>query len=107
MTAGAGLVMSQSAQPLATHPGEAEIAAAVADAASASEPLLVCGNGTKIGMLRPVQTARSLSTRDHAGITLYAPKELIISARAGTPLPEIEAALGEREQHLIDEAPDL
>ena len=81
--------------------------ASVADAASAREPLLVCGNGTKLGMLRPVQAARSLSTRDHTGITLYAPKELIISARAGTPLPEIEAALAEHGQHLIAEPPDL
>jgi glycolate oxidase FAD binding subunit len=86
---------------------EASIAAAVADAASAGEPLLISGNSTKLGMLRPVQAARSLSTRDHAGITLYSPKELIISARAGTPLPEIEAALAERGQHLIAEPPDL
>ena len=87
--------------------GEKTIAAAVADAASAGEPLLVCGNGTKLGMLRPVQAARSLSTRQHTGITLYAPKELIISARAGTPLPEIEAALAECGQHMIAEPPDL
>ena len=58
-------------------------------------------------MLRPVQAARSLSTSGHTGITLYAPKELIISARAGTPLPEIEAALAEHGQHLIAEPPDL
>ncbi|HET8997131.1 MAG TPA: glycolate oxidase subunit GlcE [Acetobacteraceae bacterium] len=87
-------------------PGEAACAAAIAEAASASEPLLVCGNGTKQAMLRPVQAARSLSTRHHSGITLYAPKELIISARAGTPLPEIEAALTEHGQHLIAEPPD-
>ena len=47
-------------------------------------------------MLRPVQAARTLSTAGLSGITLYAPKELIISARAGTPLPEIEAALDRR-----------
>ncbi len=88
-------------------PGEQEIAASVAAAASASEPLLVCGNGTKLGMLRPVQAARSLSTRNHSGITLYAPTELVISARAGTPLADIEAALAERGQHLIAEPPDL
>ena len=87
--------------------GEASVAAAVADAATAAQPLLVCGNGTKLGMLRPVQAAGSLSTRHHAGITLYAPKELIISARAGTPLPDIEAALAEHGQHLIAEPPDL
>jgi glycolate oxidase FAD binding subunit len=86
---------------------ETAIAAAVADAARAAEPLLVWGNGTKQGMLRPVQAARSLSTREHTGITFYAPKELVLSARAGTPLPDIQAALAEQGQHLISEPPDL
>ncbi len=45
--------------------------------------------------------------RRTVGINLYAPKELIISAWAGTPLPEIEAALTEAGQHLIAEPPDL
>ena len=101
------LTLGASHLDLSREAGEVSIAAAVADAAKAGEPLLVCGNGTKIGMLRPVQAARSLSMRDHTGITLYAPKELIISARAGTPLPEIEAALAEHGQHLIAEPPDL
>ncbi|HXA23178.1 MAG TPA: glycolate oxidase subunit GlcE [Acetobacteraceae bacterium] len=86
---------------------ESGIATAVAEAAEAREPLLVVGNGTKSGMLRPVQAARSLSTRNHAGITLYSPNELVISARAGTPLAEIEATLAERGQHIIAEPPDL
>ena len=58
-------------------------------------------------MLRPVQAARTLSTRNLTGITLYSPRELILSARAGTPLAEIEAALAEHHQHLIAEPPDL
>lgn len=89
------------------NPGEAAFAATVAEAAAAREPLLVSGNGTKQGMLRPVQAARSLSTSELTGITLYAPKELVITARAGTPLPEIEAALTQHGQHLIAEPPDL
>jgi glycolate oxidase FAD binding subunit len=67
----------------------------------------VCGRGTKSGMLRPVQAARSLSTRNLSGVTLYSPQELIISARAGTPLTEIEAVVAERGQHIIAEPPDL
>ena len=86
---------------------ESEIAAAVLAAYDANEPLLVLGNGTKAGLLRPVQAARSLSVRNHAGITLYSPTELIVSARAGTPVRELEAALAERGQHLIAEPPDL
>ena len=48
-----------------------------------------------------------ISTAGLTGITLYAPKELIISARAGTPLHEIEATLAAHGQHLIAEPPDL
>jgi glycolate oxidase FAD binding subunit len=86
---------------------EESILATVADAVRLREPLLIQGNGTKAGFLRPVQAARTLSTSGLSGINLYAPKELIISAWAGTPLPVIEAALAEGGQHLIAEPPDL
>ena len=86
---------------------EDSIVAAVAEAVRAREPLLIQGNGTKANMLRPVQAARTLSTAGLSGINLYAPKELIISAWAGTPLPEIEAALTAAGQHMIAEPPDL
>ena len=83
---------------------EADIARQVA---AAREPLLVRGAGTKSGMLRLVQAAATITTVGLTGITLYAPKELIISARAGTPLHEIETALAAEGQHLIAEPPDL
>lgn len=86
---------------------EAGVAELVRAAHAAREPLAVEGNGTKRGMLRPVQAARTLSTRALAGITLYRPTELVISARAGTPIPEIEATLAAKGQHLIAEPPDL
>lgn len=86
---------------------EAGIADVVRAARARAEPLLVHGRGSKLGMLRPVQAAGSLSTRNHAGIGLYAPNELILSAKAGTALSEVEAALAEGGQHLIAEPPDL
>ena len=86
---------------------EEGIADAVRGARARGEPLLVRGLGSKLGMLRPVQAAGSLSTRNHAGIGLYAPNELILSARAGTMLAEVEAALASGGQHLIAEPPDL
>jgi glycolate oxidase FAD binding subunit len=92
---------------LAAPLDEAGVASAIAEAAAANEPLLVCGNGTKTKMLRPVQAARSLSVRNLTGITLRAPKEMVISARAGTSLAEIEAAVAEDNQYLIGEPPDL
>lgn len=85
---------------------EEAVAAVVAEAAAAGTPLAIEGNGTKRAMLRPVQAARTLSLRNLGGITLYRPQELILAARAGTPLPEIEAALAEHGQHLIAEPPD-
>jgi glycolate oxidase FAD binding subunit len=94
--------------PVAAAPAdERALVAAVTEAARNGEPLLVAGNGTKSGMLRPVQAARSLSTRNLTGITLYSPNELVISARAGTPLAEVEATLAEHGQHIIAEPPDL
>lgn len=86
---------------------EPAVAQAVAAAHLAGEPLLVRGGGTKASMLRPVQAARSLSTRNLSGITLFSPQELIISARSGTPLAEVEARLAESGQHIIAEPPDL
>ncbi|MCA3350954.1 MAG: glycolate oxidase subunit GlcE [Roseomonas sp.] len=86
---------------------EAGIIAAVQAARAAREPLAIEGQGSKHGMLRPVQAARSVSTRALTGVTLYRPAELIISARAGTPLAEIEATVAEKGQQLIAESPYL
>jgi glycolate oxidase FAD binding subunit len=85
-----------------------ESEADVADAIRAADgPLLIQGNGTKAGMLRPVQAAATLSTAALTGITLYAPNELVMSARAGTKLAEIEAVLAERGQQMIAEPSHL
>jgi glycolate oxidase FAD binding subunit len=86
---------------------EEALAATIARAVAEGESLAVEGNGSKRALLRPPSATRTISTRALAGITLYRPQELIISARAGTPLPEIEAALAEKGQHLIAEPPDL
>ncbi len=93
---------------IAEAPGDdAGIVAAIRDAAAAGEPLAVSGNGGKRAMLRPVRAARGLSTRNLSGIVFHSPAELVLSARAGTPLAVIEAALAEHGQHLIAEPPDL
>lgn len=82
---------------------EAGIVAAVL---AARAPLAIEGNGSKRGLLRPVQAAETLSTRALTGITLYKPTEMVLSARAGTTLPEIEAVLAERGQMLAPEPID-
>lgn len=86
---------------------EAALADHVRDAHDARVPLLVEGSGSKRAWLRPVQAARTLSTAGLSGITLYRPQELVLSARAGTKVAEIEAALAAEGQHLISEPYDL
>jgi glycolate oxidase FAD binding subunit len=85
---------------------EEELAAIVRDAAAARRPLAVEGTGTLRGLGRPIQAAATLSTAKLTGITLYEPSELVISARAGTPLAEVEAALADKRQRLAFEPPD-
>lgn len=97
----------ETISPIQPSQAEAALADRITQAAARNEPLLVQGNGTKAGMLRPVQAERVVSTADDSGIVLYSPQELIISARAGTPLSVVEAALAEKGQHLIAEPPDL
>ena len=80
---------------------------AIQAAHDASEPLAIAGRNSKRGLLRPVQAARTLSTAGLTGITLYSPSELIIAARAGTTLAEIEAAVAAKGQHLVAEPPDF
>ncbi len=52
------------------------------------------------GYGRPRAAERTLSTAGLDGIVFYAPAEMTISARAGTPLDEIEAAIAEHGQIL-------
>lgn len=62
--------------------------------------LEILGHGTKrsIGRLNPEATP--LSLRRLSEITLYEPSELVLSARAGTPIVEIERAVKSYNQQL-------
>ena len=79
----------------------------VADAAAAGTPLELVGRGTKRGLGRPVQAAATLDLSGLAGVTLYEPDELVMTARAGTPLAEIERMLAEKTQRLAFEPMDM
>ena len=76
----------------------------ILDAAKTNTQLSIEGGGTKSWYGNPNHFAK-LNTRAHSGILEYQPEELVITARAGTPLKEIEAALKEKNQVLAFEPP--
>jgi len=82
---------------------EEDLAGLVSDAVAKSVPLEICGNRTKSALGRPIQVGARISTRDMRGVTLYEPNELVISARSGTPLAEIETLLAANNQELVFE----
>ena len=67
-------------------------------------PLRIRGGGSKDWYGQSI-TGDVLDTRAYAGIIEYDPAELVITARCGTPLVEIEAALAEHQQMLPFEPP--
>ena len=85
---------------------ENEVAAMVADGAERRASLAITGGGTRAGLGRRVRARTTLSTNALSGVTLYEPAELVLSARAGTPLAEIEALLAQRSQRLAFEPMD-
>ncbi|MDP2356171.1 MAG: FAD-binding protein [Beijerinckiaceae bacterium] len=64
------------------------------------------GGGTRCGFGRPMQAGVTLSTHGLSGITAYKPSELVMSALAGTPMSEIDAALAANNQILPFEPMD-
>lgn len=73
-------------------------------ASAAGKPLRLRGGGTKDWYGQQL-AGEVLDTRAYAGIIDYEPTELVITARCGTPLAEIEAALAARNQMLAFEPP--
>ncbi len=71
----------------------------VNQAISDKTPLVIQGSNSKAFLGRPV-TGQTLDVRCHRGIVNYDPTELVITARAGTPLVAIEAALESAGQTL-------
>ncbi len=67
-------------------------------------PLRIQGANSKAFLGREV-AGEVLDTRVHRGIVTYDPTELVITARAGTPLSELNAALEQAGQMLPCEPP--
>jgi len=76
----------------------------VISASGKGEKLSISGRGSKSFLGREIQ-GEELSLAAHTGIVNYHPVELVMTARAGTPLTEIEAVLHEQGQRLSFEPP--
>ncbi len=81
-----------------------QLAETLRTATADKTPLRVSGGSSKDFYGNPC-TGETLSTTAYCGIIDYEPTELVITARAGTPLAEIEAALKEQGQMLAFEPP--
>ena len=73
-------------------------------AADDRAPLAITGGGTK-DFLGRITQAEPFDVSGHRGIVTYESTELVLSARGGTPLAEVEAALSEQGQMLAFEPP--
>jgi len=71
-----------------------------------SRPLRIRGGDSKAFLGRPV-TGEEVDIRTHRGIVSYDPTELVITARAGTPVSELTAILDDANQMLPCEPPNF
>lgn len=81
-----------------------QFAEAIRQAIARRRPIRIRGSGSK-DFYGGAAQGEVLDTTAYRGIIDYAPEELVITARAGTPLAEIEAALAAHGQMLPFEPP--
>jgi glycolate oxidase FAD binding subunit len=86
---------------------EREFSRLLKEATATTTPVALVGGGTKEHVGRPMQTAATISTRGLRGVTLYEPNEMVMSARAGTALTQIEESLADCGQMLAFEPVEL
>jgi len=90
------------------HPALQHLIDQVRHAQAHHSPLHIRGGDSKhfYGNPYPLRAhSQPLDTRPLAGISSYEPSELVVTARAGTPLAELEAALADQGQCLPFEPP--
>ncbi|HML08910.1 MAG TPA: FAD-binding protein [Xanthobacteraceae bacterium] len=84
----------------------AEVEKAIRWALADGKTLELVGRGSKRAIGRAAQWDATLDLSGLSGVTLYEPAELVLSAKAGTPLAEIEALLAGSGQQLAFEPMD-
>jgi glycolate oxidase FAD binding subunit len=83
-----------------------EVEDAVRWALEGEKSLEIVGHGSKRAVGRPSQTDMTLDLSGLADVTLYEPEELVLSAKAGTPIAQIEALVESKGQALAFEPMD-
>jgi glycolate oxidase FAD binding subunit len=81
-----------------------ELSERIRDAAADRRPLCIRGSGSKDFYAYALE-GEPLDVRPHSGVVEYEPTELVVTARAGTLLAEIDAVLAEGGQMLACEPP--
>jgi len=81
-----------------------ELRQRVQQASADGRSLRLVGGNSKAFLGNPVQ-GETVELRRHSGVLSYEPTELVLSARAGTPLREIETLLDGHGQYLSFEPP--
>jgi glycolate oxidase FAD binding subunit len=82
----------------------AELEARLLRAAAEGTPLDIVGGGSK-AFLGRITRGEPFDVSAHRGVVSYEPTELVITARAGTPLADIQALLADSGQMLAFEPP--
>ncbi|QFY59165.1 FAD-binding protein [Rhizobium grahamii] len=85
---------------------EEDAAAIVREHAASGRRLAICGGDTRSGFGNAVEAESRLRSTNLAGIVAYNPGEMVMTARAGTPLAEIEDALARNGQMMAFEPMD-
>src|SRR5271170_3034421 len=84
----------------------ADVEQAVQWALAGGKTLEVVGRGTKRAIGRAAQWDATLDLSALSGVTLYEPEELVLGAKAGTPLAEIATLVAASGQELAFEPMD-
>ncbi len=83
-----------------------EVEETIGWALAEGKTLELVGRGTKRAIGRAAQWDASLDLSGLSGVTLYEPEELVLSAKAGTPIAEIEVLVAASRQELAFEPMD-
>ena len=98
--------MNSYAGRVLTPTSEAEAAQQVSEARARGQKLDIVGGGTRKGLGRPARGDGGLSSAQMSGVVFYEPAEMVICAKAGTRVRDVEALIAQRGQILPFEPTD-